>query len=91
MLALDVFEGRTASVGTRQLGKLLGKSAQTVLRRIGELVKADHLKIAPIQTGRRATYELTSPIFAQKQGKANVVVSSPRGRRLVSVKAEDAA
>lgn len=92
MLALDVFEGRTASVGMRQLGKLLGKSAQTVQRRIGELVKADHVKIAPMEFGKRATYVLTSPVFAQKQGKVNVVVSSPRGgKRLASVDMEGAA
>ena len=91
MLALDVFEGRAASVGMRHLGKLLGKSAQTVQRRIGELVKAGHLEVAPVDLGRRATYVLTSPVFAQKQGKANVVVSLPRGKRLVSVRTEGAA
>lgn len=92
MLALDVFEGRTASVGMRQLGKLLGKSAQTVQRRIGELVKTGHLEVAPKDLGKRATYALTSPVFAQKQGKANVVVSSPSGgKRLASVRTEGAA
>ncbi len=91
MLALSVFEGRIASVGMRQLGKLIGKSAQTVQRRIAELVNAGHLATASGQAGKRAKYELTSPVFAQKQGKVNVVVSSPRGRRLASVRTEEVA
>jgi len=92
MLALDVYEGRIASVGMRRIGTLIGKSAQTVLRRIGELVKTEHLRIAPKVAGRRAVYELASPVFAQKQGKVNVIVSSPRGgKRLASVKTESAA
>lgn len=92
MLALDVFEGRTASVGMRQLGKIAGKSAQTVQRRMGELVATGHVKVSPKVSGKRAIYELTSPLFGQKQGKVNVVVSAPNGgKRFASIRREEVA
>lgn len=86
LLTLSVYQGRVAKVGMRQMGKIMGKSAATIKRRIAELTVAGHLK-ADVQrkNGQRGCYELTSPVFGQKQGNAAVVVSAPRGKRLVSV------
>lgn len=86
LLTLSVYQGRIARVGMRQMGKIMGKSAATVKRRIAELTMAGHLKADDKRkNGQRGCYELTSPVFGQKQGKENVVVSAPRGKRLVSV------
>lgn len=86
LLTLSVYEGSVARVGMRQMGKIMGKSAATIGRRIGELVAAGHLTIdAKRKNGQRGYYRLTSPVFGQKQGKVDVVRSAPRGKRLVSV------
>lgn len=91
LISLDVYEGRVARVGMRQMGKILGVSAATVMRRVRELLDAGHLRMRT-ESGRRAFYEVTSPVFGQKQGKRTVVVSSPRGdRRYVSVDIEEVA
>ena len=87
LLALSVYQGNIARVGMRQLGKIIGKSAATVKRRIVELVKAGHLKPNTGKSGERAFYELTSPVFGQKQrsGVTEVVSSPSRGRRYASL------
>jgi hypothetical protein len=69
----------------RQLGQIIGRCAATVKARIDELIKAGYVEVADKKNGQRAYYSLTSPVFAQKQGKADVIVSTPRGKRLVSV------
>lgn len=52
---------------------------------IRRLVACGHVAVTDSDRGQRALYVLTSKVFSQKQGKVNEVVSSPRGRRLVSV------
>ncbi len=85
LLALSVYQGSVARVGMRQIGQIMGKSAATIKRRIDELVNAGHIKANAGKLGERAYYELLSPVFGQKQGRHDVIVSSPRGKRLVSV------
>lgn len=85
LLALSVYQGSVARVGMRQMGQIIGKSAATVKRRIDELIRAGHIKAKEAKSGQRAYYELLSPVFGQRQGKQDVVVSSPKGKRLASV------
>lgn len=90
LISLDVYEGRVARVGMRQMGRILGVSAATIMRRVKELLAAGHLRMST-EKGKRAFYEATSPVFGQKQGKRTVVVSSPKGRRYTSVDIEEVA
>lgn len=59
------------------------KQAAISVRR---LIQFGHVKPsadnAPRKTG---WYELVSPVFGQKQGKEDAIVSSPRGQRYVSM------
>lgn len=64
---------------------MLGLGLATVSRKIAELENANYIKTKSGGAGRRSWYELLSPVFGQKQGKTDVIVSSPRGKRLVSV------
>lgn len=87
ILALKTFQGNISSIGLRQLGKLAGMSPATAMRRLRELISTGHLKISKAGNGQRAWYELTSPVFAQKQrAGVETIVQYPR-RRLVSVRA----
>jgi DNA-binding Lrp family transcriptional regulator len=70
-----------AHIGQRELGKLLGISAATAGRRVRELVDAGYIDRTEQKLGQRAHYVLNSPIFAQKQGKQDIIVSSPSGGR----------
>ncbi len=79
--ACSAHQGNTASVGLRRIGEILGMSRSTTQRRIVELEAAGHIKLAPKVNGRRASYELTSPVFAQKQGKVNEVRIEKTGTR----------
>ncbi len=91
LISLDVYEGRVARVGMRQMGKILDVSAATIMRRVKELLAAGHIRMRT-EAGRRAFYEVTSPVFGQKQGRETVVVSSPRGgRRFASIDREEVA
>lgn len=58
------------------------KNAHACIKR---LVDRGHLRMSASERGRRAMYILTSNVFGQKQGKVDEVVSTPRGKRLVSV------
>lgn len=64
---------------------MLALGLATVSRKIAELEAAAYIKTENSGAGRRSWYELLSPVFGQKQGKADVIVSAPRGKRLVSV------
>lgn len=64
---------------------MTGVSPRQVRNSIKALVKAEHVQMAERKRGQRAVYALTSPVFGQKQGKVNVVRSTPHGKRLVSV------
>jgi DNA-binding MarR family transcriptional regulator len=92
VLALSTFHGAVAYVGQRLIGEILGVSQPTVSRRLAELEMAGHIRQAPATRGKRAHWELLSPVFGQKQGRATVVVSSPKGgRRYASVDIEEVA
>jgi hypothetical protein len=86
VLAMSVFQGSVAWVGQRYIGETLGLSQATVCRRLKELEGAGHIRRKTGGVGKRALWELMSPVFSQKQGQERVIVSAPSGaRRMVSV------
>jgi DNA-binding Lrp family transcriptional regulator len=91
VMASAVYQGSVARIGQRLIGRLVGLSAMTVGRRIQELVVFGHARASHCKNGERGWYELTSPVFGQKQGVATEIRSTPRGRRMVSIAAEDVA
>ena len=90
-MALKTFQGNIASIGVRQLGEILGICRMSVQRAIKELLETGDLKARETGNGQRAWYELTSPVFAQKQRSGVEEVqtygplSAPR-KRLVSAR-----
>lgn len=84
-LASAVWQGRTCTLGNERISAITGVSARQVRSSIRSLITAGHVQMAERKRGQRAIYALTSPVFGQKQGKVNVVRSTPRGKRLVSV------
>jgi hypothetical protein len=87
LIVLGAFQGNVVYIGMRQIATLSGMSPATVMRRIRELESAGHLVVKKDSAGKRSWYELTSPVFGQKQ-RANVdsvLVSGPR-KRLVTVR-----
>lgn len=85
-ISSTVWQGRVGSLGNRQIALIARVSQPTASRSIARLVNSGHIEIAASKgKGYRAIYILTSPVFGQKQGNVNVVRSTPRGKRLVSV------
>lgn len=85
-ISSPVFQGNVANIGSRRIAEIARTTQRMVLKSIRKLVDAGHLAIAESKgKGYRSMYILTSPVFGQKQGKVNVVRSTPRGKRLVSV------
>jgi hypothetical protein len=86
ILAAGTRQGNVATLGMRKLADMLGVGRSTINRRISQLVSLGHLKPSNSQ-GKRAFYELTSPVFGQKQrDDISTLTSSPRGRvRLATV------
>jgi DNA-binding transcriptional regulator LsrR (DeoR family) len=89
-LSRRVWQGATTKVGVRLIASSLHTSRSVVSEAIARLAKNGHITITA--SGRqRPLYTLTSPVFSQKQGQENVIVSSPsRGRRLASVERKSA-
>ncbi len=85
ILAAHVFEGSTARIGVRALARYGAMSKNTANAAIVELSERGHIGIANMGRGQRQMYVLHSEMFGQKQGKVNIVRSTPRGKRLVSV------
>lgn len=81
LLALQTFNGSMSSIGMRRLGKALSLSPATVMRRIQELEKAGHIKGNKAENGKRAWYELTSPVFAAKSPEKRVKGGSTYSRK----------
>lgn len=85
-MAMWVYQGRTCSVGVRQMAVRLGFANSTVHEAIQELAAAGVITVSKSGKGKRTMYTLVSPVFGQKQGQETVVVSAPGGaRRMVSV------
>ena len=86
VLAQAVWQGNVAGIGMRRIAeesRMTLKNAHACIKR---LVDGGHLLVSAAERGRRSMYILTSPIFGQKQGKADEVISTPHGKRLVSVR-----
>lgn len=84
-LASSVWQGRTCTLGNEWIAAMTHVSARQVRYSVQSLIAAGHVQMAPRKRGQRAVYLLTSPVFGQKQGHVNVVRSTPRGKRMVSV------
>jgi hypothetical protein len=56
-------KGGVGSIGVRYLGRLLGRSRETVRLRIKELVSKGYLEVLPSSNGQRASYRFTSPAY----------------------------
>lgn len=85
-LSRSVFQGNTASIGQRLIAKLIHAKQETVSVALRELEMNGHIETRR-EGNRRPMYILLSPIFGQKQGKEEVLVSSPSGgQRLASVR-----
>ena len=81
-----MFQGNTASIGQRLIAKLIHAKQETVSVALRELEMNGHIETRR-EGNRRPMYILLSPIFGQKQGKEEVLVSSPSGgQRLASVR-----
>ena len=85
ILAAHVFEGSTARIGIRALARLAAMGKNTANAAIKELAGRGHISIVEMPAGHRNMYVLRSEMFGQKQGSVNIVRSTPRGKRLVSV------
>ena len=85
-IASTVWQGRVGSIGNRKIAEISRMSQPSVSRSVARLVKGGHVEISESKgKGYRAIYILTSQVFAKKQGKVDIVRSTPRGKRLVSV------
>lgn len=85
ILAAHVFEGSTARIGIRAMARFAAMGKNTANAAIKELEERGHISIVEMAAGHRNVYVLRSEMFGQKQGNVNVVRSTPRGKRLVSV------
>lgn len=84
-LASAVWQGSTAAVGQRLISSRIGIRQQTVGLAIQELKQRGHMEVRG-EGNERRFYILNSPVFGQKQGKEDVIVSSPTGPRFASVR-----
>jgi hypothetical protein len=79
--------GAVASIGMRELGRLVGSSPQTAMRRLAELVEHGAVEAERGVNGQRSRYLLTSPVFSGKPGpvpkweQAKPSVTCPRCRK----------
>ena len=56
-------KGGVGSIGLRYLGRLRGRSRETVRLHIKELVAKGYLEALPVGNGQRASYRFTSPAY----------------------------
>lgn len=85
-IATVVWQGNVAKTGIRAVAEVAGCSKRIAAGSVQRLAEFGHIQVSENGRGMRASYVLTSPVFGQKQGKVDVVRSTPRGKRLVSVK-----
>lgn len=84
--AVFVWHGRVCVEPCAVVAEMCGASKRQAMKSLAALAKRGHIKFDDGKKERKVNpVELTSPVFGQKQGKADVIVSSPLGKRLVSV------
>lgn len=71
-IARTAFSGPRVEVGIRGIGLSLGIGKTSIARAIQQLVAAGHLRRVETVKGRRAVYELTSPIFSSSAPEKSV-------------------
>lgn len=89
IMAMYAYEGNVVTLGIRKMAAMRHVGLATVHRLLKILKDCGHIATDRPASGKRSFYELTSPVFAQKQGKSTVIRSSPRGKRMVSVAPEN--
>src|SRR5258708_4797838 len=68
MLAGSVWQGNTASIGTRLVANSIHASRRLVIASLRRLERRGHIRKAnPVRRGKREMYVLLSPVFGQKQ------------------------
>jgi hypothetical protein len=92
MLAGSVWQGSTASVGTRLIASCIHASRRLVIESLRRLEARGHIRKAAARRGKREVYVLLSPVFGQKQ-RAGIEEKAmgPSGPRLVSVPKKESA
>jgi hypothetical protein len=86
VLSGDVWQGTTATIGTRLIADYLQASRRLVIESLCRLEQRGHIAKARRRRGKRAMYVLLSPVFGQKQRHgAEEKAMGPSGPRLVSV------
>lgn len=88
VLAASVWQGNVAKVGRRWISKEIGLSPRLVIAAIKKLIECGHVKTQDRKHGQRGIYELTSSVFAQKQGRIDEVATNPESgaKRLVAMR-----
>lgn len=84
-LADQVWQGNVAKIGERLMASKLGISRSKVQASLKALLECGAVTKAESRIGNRNCYVLASPVFGQKQTREDVIVSSPRGQRYVSM------
>lgn len=86
VLAGHAFQGNVAYIGQRRIAELSGFSPSKVNRLMKTIIPS-YIDVKLDGPGRRSFYVLKSPVFGQRQGKEDVIISSPSGgKRLASVR-----
>lgn len=84
-LSRRVWQGTTTSVGIRLIAAKLKTGRSVVSEAVSRLAGKGHITITA-HGKQRTLYALNSTVFGQKQGKEDVIISSPSGgKRLASV------
>lgn len=86
-LAATVWQGKTCTMGLRHIGDMAACAKRKAAASLDNLVRFGYVERPGWEKGskKRGVYMLKSAIFGQRQGRENVVVAGPRGKRLVSV------
>lgn len=86
VMAANVWQGNVCRLSFSDLSRASTVSKRGVIRSISRLLAFGYIKASGEKRERAVTfYVLTSNVFAQKQGREDIIVSSPRGQRYVSM------
>ena len=86
VMAARVWQGNVCRLSFSELAELSTLTKRTVIDAIKRLEKYGYIEAVDCKRERVVTFfVLTSDIFGAKQGREDVIVSSPRGQRYVSI------
>lgn len=85
-MAARVWQGNVCRLSFSELSELSTLTKRTIIDSIKRLERYGYIEAIGKKQERSVTfYVLKSIIFGQKQGREDVIVSSPRGQRYVSM------